>query len=162
VQNAKTENAKAQTVFILHSPLLTPHLFEGLIGSASVTPGSEECPLLLLVKPAKKLLESRIVLNLLDRVEFVAQFVMRPRFVDEILAGIAGRGDVASAFAARHNMVPSRGHLSVTECASFVHTVGPKFLLEDIHSCRRLKVSNPWLVVALRKQFHQLTPAPLN
>ncbi len=56
-----------------------------LIGPASVTPGSEECFLLLLVEPAKELLESRIVLNLFDRVEFVAQFVMRPRLVDEVL-----------------------------------------------------------------------------
>ena len=88
----------------------TAKLPVGLIGPASVTPGSEECSFLLLVEPAKELLEPRIVLNLFDRVEFVAQFVMRPRFMDEILARMAGGSDVASAFAARHNMVRSRKH----------------------------------------------------
>ncbi len=117
-----------------------------LTRSVAVTPGSEERSCLLLVEPTKELLKARIGLDLVYRIELVAQFVMRPRFVDEILAGVAGRSDVSSAFAARHNVVPSRGHLAVTECASFVHTVRPKFLLKDIHSCRRLKVSNPWLV----------------
>ena len=69
-------------------------------------------------------------MNLFDRVELVAQLVMRPRLVDEILARMAGRRDVASTFAARHNMVPSRRHLPVAECARFVHTVGPKILLK--------------------------------
>ncbi|HEY5912798.1 MAG TPA: hypothetical protein VJA21_19555 [Verrucomicrobiae bacterium] len=108
-----------------------------LAGPASVTPGSEEGSLLLLVKPAKELLETRISLNLFDGVELVAQFVMRPRFVDEILAGMASRSDVSSAFAARHNMVPSGGHLPVTECACFVHTAGPTVLLKHIHIRRR-------------------------
>jgi hypothetical protein len=122
-----------------------------------VTPGSEERAFLLPVKPSKEFLEPRIGLNLFDGVEFIAQLVMRPRLVDEILAGMACRSDVSSAFAARHNMVPLRGHLPVTECADFVHTVGPKFLLKHIHSCRWLKVFEP--LVGL---FHQLTPAPLH
>lgn len=128
-----------------------------LTGSVPVATSPEKGSFLLLVKPTKELLEARIGLNLLDRVELVAQFVMRPRFVDEILAGMAGRGDVAPAFAARHNMMSSRGHLPVAECADFVHTVGPKFLLKDIHSCRRLKVFEP-----LAGLFHQLTPAFVN
>ncbi len=72
------------------TPATRPSLSVRLIGSVSVTPGSEECSLLLLVEPAKELLEARIGLNLFDRVELVAQFVMRPRLVDEILAGMAG------------------------------------------------------------------------
>ena len=136
-----TQAAFRSAFFNLHSVLP-----KGLVGPASVTPSSEECSLLLLVKPAKELLEARITLNFFDRVGLVAQLVMRPCLVNEILAGMAGRSDVASAFAARHNMMPSRRHLPVAECARFVHTVGPKFLLKDIHSCRRLKVSNPWLV----------------
>jgi hypothetical protein len=96
-------------------------------------------------------------LNLLDRVEIVAQFVMRPRFVDEILTRMAGWSDVSTALAARHNVMPSRGYFPVTECANFVHTVGPIFFQKGIHSCRRLKVFEP--LVGL---FHQLTPAPLN
>jgi hypothetical protein len=114
--------------------------------SVSVTPGSEERSFLLPVKPAKKPLETRIGLNLLDRIELVAQFVVRPGLVDEVFAGMAGWSDVPSAFAARHNVVPSRGHLPVTKCASFVHTVSPIFLQQNIHSCHPLKVSNPWLV----------------
>jgi hypothetical protein len=117
-----------------------------LTGSGPVAPSPEERPILLLVEPEEELFEARIGLNLLDRVELVPQFIMRPGFVDEILARMASWGDVSTAFAAWHNMVPSRGHLPVTECAGFVHTVGPRFLLKDIHSCRRLKVSNPWLV----------------
>ena len=128
-----------------------------LAGSLSIASSWEERSFLLLVKPAKKLLETRIGLNLLDRIELVAQFIMRPRLVDEILAGMAGRSDVTPTFAARHNMMPSRGHLPVAECASFVHTGGPIFLQQDIHSCRRLKVFEP--LVGL---FHQLTPALVN
>lgn len=160
MQSAEFENSSGRLPSVLlHSSVWTLHLCVGLVASASVPPRSEECSLLLLVEPAKELLESRIPLNLLDRVELVAQFVMRPRFVDEILAGVAGRSDVPSAFAARHDMVPSRGHVPVAECAGLVHTVGPKFLWKDIHSCDRLKVSNRWLVMPLRKQFHILTPA---
>ena len=97
------------------------------MGAVSIASSSEERSFLLPVKPAKKLLETRIGLNLLDRIELVAQFVMRPGLVDEILTGMAGRSDVSSAFAARHNVVPSRRHLPVTKCANFVHTVGPIF-----------------------------------
>jgi len=88
--------------------------------------------LLLPVKPTKEFLEAGIGLNLLDRVELVTQFVMRPGFVDEILAGMASWSDVSSAFATRHNVVPSRGHLPATECTNSVHTVGPLVFLEDI------------------------------
>jgi hypothetical protein len=130
----------------------------GLTASVPIASSPEERSFLLLVKPAEELPETRSGLDLFDRVEFVAQFVMRPRFVDKILAGMAGRSDVSPTFAARHYVVPSCGHLPVTKCAGLVHTVGPEFLLKDIHSCRPLKVSNPWFVMALRNQFHQLTP----
>jgi hypothetical protein len=96
-------------------------------------------------------------LNLPDCVELVAQFVVRPRFVDEILAGMAGRSDISSAFAARHNVVPSGGNLSFTKCADFVHTIGPKFLPKDIHLWHWLKVFEP-----LAGLFHQLTPELAN
>ena len=96
-------------------------------------------------------------MNLLDRIELVTQFVVPPGVVDEVLAGMAGWGDVPSAFAARHNVVPSGGHLPVTKCASFVHTVGPIFLLKDIYLCCPLKVFEP-----LAGLFHQLTPVLVN
>lgn len=110
------------------------HLSVSSVCPVSVTPGSEERSFLLPVKPAKELLEPRIGLNLFDRAELVAQFVMRPGLVNEILAGMAGRSDVPAAFTARHNMMPSRGHLAVTKCADFVHNVSPTLLLKDIHS----------------------------
>jgi len=118
----------------------------GLAGSLSIASSPEERSFLLLVKPAQEFLESRITLDLLDCVERVAQFVMGPRFVDEILTRMAGRSDVSSAFAAGHNVVPSRRHLPVTKFANFVHTVGPIFFQKDIHSSDAFKVSNPWLV----------------
>ena len=61
---------------------------------------------------------------------------MRPGLVDEILTGMAGRSDVSSAFAPRHNMVPACGHLPATKCANLVHTVGPIFVQKHIYSCR--------------------------
>jgi hypothetical protein len=103
------------------------HLFVWLAGSVSVSPSPEERFFLLLVKPAQELLEANICLNLLNRIERVAQFIVRPCFVDEILAGMAGRGNVPSAFAARHDMVSARRHLAVTKCASVIHIVGPMF-----------------------------------
>jgi len=66
---------------------------------------------------------------------------MRPGLVDEVFAGTAARSDVSSAFAARHNMVPTGGHLPVTECARFVHAAGATILLKHIHILHRLKVS---------------------
>ena len=114
---------------VLHSALLIR-----LTSPVPVATSPENGSFLLLVKPAKELLEARVGLDLLDRIERVAQFIMRPGLMDEVLAGMAGWGDVPSAFAARHNVVPSGGHLPVTKCANFVHTVGPIFLKKGIHS----------------------------
>ena len=100
----------------------------GLAGSLSIASSPEKRSFLLLVKPAQELLEPRIALDLLDCIERVAQFVMRPRLVDEILTRMAGRSDVPPTFAARHYVMPSRGHLSVAECASSIHTVRPILL----------------------------------
>ena len=104
-----------------------------LTSSVTVSPGPEEGAFLLFVKPAEEYLKSRIGLDSLDVVERIPQFVVGPRLVDEILTGMAGRSDVSSAFATRHNVVPSRGHLSITKSANFVHTVGPIFLEQHIH-----------------------------
>jgi hypothetical protein len=98
--------------------------------SIPVAMGPEESSFLLLVEPTEELLEARIGLNPFNRIELVAQFVVRPGLVDEVFAGMAGRGDVSSAFATRHNVVPSRRHLPVTKCADSVHTFGRVFLLK--------------------------------
>jgi len=92
-----------------------------LTSSVPVAPSPEEGFALLPVKPAQELLKAGVGLDLLDRVERVAQFVMRPRLVDEILAGMAGGSDIPFTFAAWHNVVPSRRHLPLTKCANFVH-----------------------------------------
>ena len=105
-----------------------------LTGSEPVAPGPEEGAFLLLVKPAEEFLESRIGLNLLDRVERVPQFVVRPGLMDEILAGVAGRRRVPSALAARDHVVTSRGHLSLTKCAAFGHAADPILLRKNNHS----------------------------
>src|SRR5215831_7317374 len=70
-----------------------------LAGSGSVASGPKERSFLLFVKPTKKSLETRIRLDLLDRVERVAQFVMAPRFVEEILAGMTSGHNFSSSFA---------------------------------------------------------------
>ena len=57
----------------------------GLAGSLSIASSPEERSFLLLVKPAKEPPKPRIKPDLFNCVELVAQFIMRPRFVDEIL-----------------------------------------------------------------------------
>ena len=106
----------------------------GLTGSEPVAPGPKEGAFLLLVKPAEEFLESRIGLDIPDRVERVPQFVVRPGLMDEILAGVAGRRRVPSALAARHYVVPSRRHLSLTKCAAFGHAAEPILLQKNSHS----------------------------
>jgi hypothetical protein len=64
---------------------------------------------MLLVQPAEELLKPRIGQNGLDGVKRVAQFVVGPGFVDEILAGVTGRNDFGSAFAAWDHVVPACG-----------------------------------------------------
>ena len=106
----------------------------GLTGSEPVAPGPEEGAFLLLVKPAEELLESRIGLDLLDRVECVAELVVGPCFVDEILARVAGRRRVPSAPAARDHVVPSRGHFPLTKCAAFGHAADSILLQKNSYS----------------------------
>src|SRR6266516_7843294 len=90
----------------------------GLAGSGPVSPGSEVRACLLLVKPAEEFLKPWIGLDLLDCVESVAQFLVRPGLVNEILAGVAGRRGFRSALATRHDVVPSRGHFAFAEYAA--------------------------------------------
>jgi hypothetical protein len=56
---------------------------------AAIPLGTKNRAVLLFVQPLQKLLESGICKDLLDAVEGVPQFVVRPGFVDEILAGWA-------------------------------------------------------------------------
>jgi hypothetical protein len=106
----------------------------GLTCSGPVSPCPEERSFLLFVKSAKELLKPRIALDSLNGVERVAQLIVGPRLVDEILTGMAGRSDVSSAFAARHNVVPSRGHLPVRKGTAFGHKAGNAILGKHINS----------------------------
>jgi hypothetical protein len=129
-----------------------------LTGSGPVSPGPEEGAFLLLKEPAEEFLKSRVDLDFLDGIERIAQFVVRPGFVDEILAGVAGRCRVLSAFAARDHVVPSCGHLSLTKCATLSHTFNPTFLQKHNHwlSLRQHSFKN---CEPLADLFHQLTPS---
>ena len=90
-----------------------------LPGSGAISPGPEHGAFLLFVKPAKELLKAFVGQDSLDGIEHVAQFVMRPGFVNEIFARMAGRHCFASAFAARDDVMPAGAHIALTEYAAF-------------------------------------------
>jgi hypothetical protein len=106
----------------------------GLTCSGPIPPSPEECSFLLFVKPAKELLKPRIGLDSLNGVKRVAQLIVAPSFVDEVFTGMACRGDVPSAFGAGNYVMPSRGHLPVTEGTAFGHTAGNAILGKHINS----------------------------
>jgi hypothetical protein len=118
--------------------------------SGSIALTSESSGFVLFAQPLEELLKPGIGQNNFDSVERIAEFIVTPGFVDEILAAVARRYDFSSTFAARHNVVPSRGHLPLAKSANLVHTVYTTFLKKHIHSCcvqqHSFKSSNPWLV----------------
>ena len=76
--------------------------------------------ILLSVEPPQELLEPIIGQNLLDGIEYVAQFIVRPCLVDEILARSAGRHDLRPAFTARDHMMAVGRNSTATKDASFL------------------------------------------
>ena len=88
-----------------------------LTGSVSVAASPEERSVMLVVKPSKELLKTRIGFNLLDRIEHVPKLVMTPGLVDEILARMARGHDLRAALATRDDMMASRWHRAPTEYA---------------------------------------------
>lgn len=92
----------------------------GVSRSPPVPVASEEGRLLLLVQPGEELLEARIGQYLLHRIGLIPKLVVRPRLVDEILAGLAGWHGFISAFAPRHHMVLACFHPSMAKNASAV------------------------------------------
>jgi hypothetical protein len=95
--------------------LLNQFLAIRIRGSPPVAATPEKRAFLLFIKPAKELLKSGIGQDLFHRVKYVPQFIMRPGFVDKILARMAGGDDFLSAFAPGHNVMPARGHHSFTK-----------------------------------------------
>lgn len=60
--------------------------------------------------------------NLFHGVEIVAQLVVRPGLVDEVLTTVAGRRDLRTALATRHDMVTAGGNTSPAKYAVLVHS----------------------------------------
>jgi hypothetical protein len=86
---------------------------------------------LLLLQPAQEFLVARIGQNFFDSVEFVAELVVCPGFVNEIFAGAAGRNDFAAAFATRHNVMAAGGDVAFAEFALL--GIGHTFAVFKIH-----------------------------
>ena len=61
------------------------------------------------MQPLEEFLETSVRQDCFHRTEGVAKLVMTPSLVDEILAGMARRHDLGSAFAARHDVMSPRG-----------------------------------------------------
>ena len=91
------------------------------IRASSIAPGFKNRFRLLFVKPAEKFPEAFVGADFLHGVEVVAQFIMRPGLVDEILATVARRRDLASALAARHDMMPARRDFPLAKDTDLVH-----------------------------------------
>jgi hypothetical protein len=85
--------------------------------SPPVPVASEEGRLLLLVQPGEELLEARIGQYLLHRIGLIPKLVVRPRLVDEILAGLASGDCLSPALALRYDMVPARLQMPAAEYA---------------------------------------------
>jgi hypothetical protein len=95
-------------------------------------------------------------LDFLDRVECVAELLVGPRFVDEILARVAGRCRVSSALASRDHVVPTCGHPSLTKCASCGHTTGRSDIPPEAYPFGNRSASFVW---KLRTPGWSLPPA---
>jgi hypothetical protein len=84
---------------------------------------AEEGSFMLFMQPCEEFLETSIGQDRFHRIERVPKLVMAPRFVDEILTGMARRHDFGSAFAARHHMMSSRRDLPFTKHARLDHNL---------------------------------------
>src|SRR5436190_9372834 len=90
--------------------------------SRSISTAPENCAVVLLVQPAQKFLQARVGKDLLNGIESVSQFIMRPGVVNKIFARVTCRDGFYPSLAARdHVMLPS-GHFAITECALFSHS----------------------------------------
>jgi hypothetical protein len=114
----------------------------------------------LLVEPAEEFLESGILQNLFDGVELVAELVMRPGFVDEVFAGMAGRNDISAAFATRNDVMAARGNVSFAEDAGVGHVIEHTRRLSKAHgqNCREQRNPNGASLSQLLRIERKLTP----
>ena len=84
---------------------------------------AENSRVLLPMQPLEEFLETSVRQDCFHRTEGVAKLVMTPSLVDEILAGMARRHDLGSAFAARHDVMSPRRDLPFTERARIRHRI---------------------------------------
>jgi hypothetical protein len=69
------------------------------------------------MQPLEEFLETRVGQDGFHRIERVPKLIVTPSPVDKILAGMARRHDLGSAFAARHHVMSPRRDLPFTERA---------------------------------------------
>lgn len=81
----------------------------------------EDRAVVLLIKPAEKFLKAFVGADFLYGIELIAQLVVGPGFVDEVLTAVAGGHGFPAAFAARHDVMTARRHFPQTENARVVH-----------------------------------------
>lgn len=82
---------------------------------------SENCGFLLFVQPPEELLKPRVGQDNFYRIEGLPKVVVTPGLVNEILARVARRHDLGSAFAARNHMMSTRWGLPLTKHARLGH-----------------------------------------
>ena len=92
-----------------------------MLGARAVVARAKVGIHMLLLQPAQEFLVARIGQDFFDSVVFVTELVVRPRFVDEIFAGAAGRNDFAAAFATWHDVMAAGGDVAITEFALLFH-----------------------------------------
>ena len=84
---------------------------------------AENSRVLLPMQPLEEFLKTGISHNRFHRVERVAEFIVTPGLVDEILTGMAGGDNLGSALAARHHVMSPRRDLPFTERARIGHRI---------------------------------------
>lgn len=75
----------------------------------------EDRAVVLLIKPAEKFLKAFVGADFLYGIELIAQLVVGPGFVDEVLTAVAGGHGFPAAFAARHDVMTARRHFPQTK-----------------------------------------------
>ena len=84
---------------------------------------AENSRVLLLMQPLEEFLETSVRQDCFHRTEGAPKVVVTPSLVDKILAGMARRHDLGSAFAARHHVMSPRRDLPFTERARIGHRI---------------------------------------
>ena len=82
---------------------------------------AENSRVLLPMQPLEEFLETSVRQDCFHRTEGVSKLIMTPSLVDKILAGMARRHDLGSAFAAWYHVMPACRNFSFTKHARLGH-----------------------------------------